>query len=63
MNFGDFGYVTTFQIFTHIKTDIKHGNQFNDKLAVACFISKIILCDRKQQKEPLSYFDWKPYFI
>ena len=64
MNFGDFGHVTTIRIFTRIKTVlIKHRKQFNDKLAVGCFISKVSLCEnrQKQQKEAFSYFDWKPY--
>ena len=53
MNFEYFGHITTFWIFMRIKTactDIKHRKQFNDKLAVGCFISTVSLCENQQKQ-------------
>ena len=60
MNFGDFGYIATFWIFTHTKivliSNIESSSMIN------CFISKVSLCKtgQKQQKEVFFYFNWKP---
>ena len=41
-----------------LDADIKHRKQFNDKLAVDRFISKVSVCEnqQKQQKEALLLF-------
>ena len=41
-----------------LDADIKHRKQFNDKLAVDSFISKVSVCEnrQKQQKEALLLF-------
>ena len=59
VNFGDFGHVTTFWIFTRIKTEPISNielKQFSDKLAVGSYTSKVILCEnqQKQQKEAIN---------